>query len=592
MKREIFSSIVLMACVVAGCADKYEFGQEDNVIVCTFGSKTYYCHENQLCCDGECIEPNVYNCGACDATCKDNEKCARIYDGSYACVCAENNAMCSATCCSDGCKQTDSDDRNCGGCGNVCGVNKICVDGRCRANCPTPYTACESDGGAVCVDIKQNVSHCGGCFSACPDAQDAALHLSHSYCEGGSCVIQCREGFENADGDMSNGCEKSLGICGNGEIERGELCDGKAFEGKDCSFFMGKGATGTPICNDTCDGIVEGSCKASQIDPELCGNGRIDKGEACDGDLFPENKNTCEAALNVGMATGSISCAADCSKIDTSRCIFCGDGIRNGNEECDGSDMKYASCAEVPGFASGTLQCNLSTCKLNYSGCVSSCLEGEVSCGSGMPQTIRRCSSGKFVETPCSAPMPFCLLDSGKASCVACLVAADCSEGMVCDGQSHQCVKQSSGFSVTQSAEGFEWISKANSSYTNPNKMPDTVGFSLTAVGATDFSNTFKDYIISGKYSVILRTDSKPESKIEVTGIEHGVGVVAFKAKAYDNSVTLSVVCGGKKDDQKLSKETGVREISITCNDESATGFEITSVGRVSVDDLSWTTGT
>lgn len=49
----------------------------------------------------------------------------------------------------------------------------------------------------------------------------------------------------------------------------------------------------------------------------------------------------------------------------------CGDGIKNGDEECDGSDLHGMSCASL-GFASGDLSCSAS-CTLDTSECV----EGE-----------------------------------------------------------------------------------------------------------------------------------------------------------------------------------------------------------------------
>ncbi len=74
----------------------------------------------------------------------------------------------------------------------------------------------------------------------------------------------------------------------------------------------------------------------------VCGNDNMDRGEQCDGsDLGGQ---TC---LDFGYATGSLSCAADCT-LDTSACVslpqgYCGDGLVGEHEECDGSDD--ADCA-------------------------------------------------------------------------------------------------------------------------------------------------------------------------------------------------------------------------------------------------------
>jgi len=60
------------------------------------------------------------------------------------------------------------------------------------------------------------------------------------------------------------------------------------------------------------------------------------------------------------------SCAADCAPL-------CGDGVVEGDENCEAGVPLAASCTSL-GFDAGTLACNFGTCVFDTSGCF------EVSC--------------------------------------------------------------------------------------------------------------------------------------------------------------------------------------------------------------------
>src|SRR5688572_17160314 len=64
------------------------------------------------------------------------------------------------------CRVVLSDNQNCGGCGNVCGVGFICDNGACVGmglfNCGN------ADGGvAMQVDLQNDRNNCGACGKAC-----------------------------------------------------------------------------------------------------------------------------------------------------------------------------------------------------------------------------------------------------------------------------------------------------------------------------------------------------------------------------------------------------------------------------------------
>jgi hypothetical protein len=109
---------------------------------------------------------NFQHCNGCGLPCAGGEAC----DGSQ---CSDPNG-CGLDLCADDsiCVDFATDPLNCGGCGNVCTVDEVCVDGNCRffldsrgcAQCPCGacnglgFRCCNypGDGTIICVDA-------GGC---------------------------------------------------------------------------------------------------------------------------------------------------------------------------------------------------------------------------------------------------------------------------------------------------------------------------------------------------------------------------------------------------------------------------------------------
>jgi cysteine-rich repeat protein len=113
-----------------------------------------------------------------------------------------------------------------------------------------------------------------------------------------------------------------------------------------CGYTTDCEAAGYDTCLGSISSAIDshiGNCGAYSIDiccgfstitptlpPVICGNNVIEGTEQCDGANL--GGQTC---ISKGFATGTLSCAADCSAFVISSCSICGDGIVSVTEECD-----------------------------------------------------------------------------------------------------------------------------------------------------------------------------------------------------------------------------------------------------------------
>lgn len=82
------------------------------------------------------------------------------------------------------------------------------------------------------------------------------------------------------------------------------------------------------------------------------------------------------ALLGSVLACSGATTGADGSDGDTTEAdgtadtgpSTCGDGVREGEEECDGADLGGSTCAAIPGFVGGTLAC-AESCTFDVSAC-------------------------------------------------------------------------------------------------------------------------------------------------------------------------------------------------------------------------------
>lgn len=164
-------------------------------------------------------------------------------------------------------------------------------------------------------------------------------------------VQDCPEGTHFAPGkavctdicevDLLQSCVKS--VCGNGVLEAGEECDISEFMTLDISCESGSPDYSKKRCTDACVVDYSEVCSAPQA---LCNNGQLDAGEDCDGTKFNESKKVCPEDMQA-IPGGDFLCSA--CKMDISQACEpkppCGNGRLDTGEECDGELYSMGSKA-------------------------------------------------------------------------------------------------------------------------------------------------------------------------------------------------------------------------------------------------------
>jgi cysteine-rich repeat protein len=157
-----------------------------------------------------------------------------------------------------------------------------------------------------------------------------------------------------------NGTLDPLPLCGNGQEDPGEVCDGGDLGDLTCES-LGQGS-GTLACSPDCQGLVFAGCSG----PPFCGNGIKDAGEACD------------------TSGSSATCDYDCTA------PACGDDVANKHtlpiaEECDDGNLQDRdncnSRCQVPWCGNGRVDGPREACDdgnlENGDGCSAACRREE-----------------------------------------------------------------------------------------------------------------------------------------------------------------------------------------------------------------------
>lgn len=299
----------------------------------------------------------------------------------------------------DGCEiNTDQDPRNCGGCGNDCFSNTSADNWRCEAgkcevsSCPLGFEDCNGDPSDGCeVDLNSSLGNCGFCSNPCNLANATAQ------CNSGQCeVASCDSGHGDCDGNPANGCEVD-----------------------------------TNVDADHC-GACNRGCSTSHVNQRTCAGGRCTS--SCDSGWgnctrpASGNDNGCETNLTNSTANcGACGSACSTSHSNSQACSGgqCTHACQNGWGDCDGPRS---------GSTDNGCEVNLQTSKDNCGSCGDAC--------STAHSTSQTCSSGQCQHTcdgawrDCDGTKPGATdngcevdTDSSVANCGACNAA--CSNSHV-----------------------------------------------------------------------------------------------------------------------------------------------------------------
>ena len=346
------------------------------------------------------------HCGVCDKGCEFPNAAGSCNDSACEIgACAEGFENCNGLA-ADGCEiDTNTDEDNCGGCGDECAaINGIpqCTAGACQFQCSAGFADCDMLPANGCeANTTNSVQHCGDCGAACPAVGGTP------YCFNSTCgVSNCAPGTANCDGNPVNGCEtntnapQNCGACGN-----------------NCSTTNGSASCNGTTCSITCDDDY-GNCNNNVADG-------------------------CEQHLNTN--THCTQCGVPCARphaftsCGTGSCqiVSCHDGWadcnNNPSDGCeiniDGDEGNCGGCGSLcaPPNATGVCMaggCNIATCNGAFENCNGAVIDGcEVNTNTN--------------EDNCGGCGDTCSLPNASSTCVAgaCQVTSCTGNFANCDGQ-------------------------------------------------------------------------------------------------------------------------------------------------------------
>ncbi len=349
-------------------------------------------------------------------------------------------------------------------------------------------------------------------------------------------------------------------VCGNGKKETGEGCDlGDSSQGN------GNGAC-PKLCSATCQ---PNSCGGST---KICGNG------------VREGTGPGAEQCDLGIANNGIcpsTCSASCI---TNVCSCNNNGIAEGVESCDGTDLRGLTCTDVStAFSGGTLTCN-NQCEYSTTQCtmktpVNVCY-GELSCTLrtaclfrerevlGLSSTSNALISAPLTGAPqkvcCTSPPP----GGGSGS------GGSCGNGIKesneqCDGRDF------GGLGCTNFVRGStgNLVCNSGGSGTGPACTVDSSGCMMPPANPSRLwvDRNANNKVSSASLNQVVRMQTKSvgnsggKNKFNIYKLPAGINDISKSKKINDNLIILLV--GSENDKTTRSPDKKQNNVDLTLRD-------------------------
>ncbi len=368
-------------CVGITCSGFGDCVVNNNITICVCDSGY---HANGLTC--------VQDTNPCSGiNCSNHGECA-VTNNNAVCVCDDEYHASGLTCIQDA---------------NPCAGITCSNQGTCAESNNNPVCVCNTGYHAIDLTCVQDANPCAGVTCSGQGTCAVSNNNPVCICNAGyqanslNCldINECTNGTNNCNSNAT--CTNTAGsficACNSGYTGNGIICNdvnecsANTDNCNDNATCTNTAGSFTCACNSgysgngvTCSDINEctagtNNCSANAICTNtlgsftcICKSGYTGNGVTCtDINECTTNTDNCSDNGTCTNTTGSFTCACNSGYtgdgITCSLISLCGNGVLNGDEECDGTNFLF-DCADNQAGSTGTVTCN-SNCTTNFSAC-------------------------------------------------------------------------------------------------------------------------------------------------------------------------------------------------------------------------------